>query len=63
MVLTSDEIQSIQIDVTLRRPLRVKGNEADAFAKGLEQELLEARREGIVLDVSKELEVDGIKRV
>lgn len=55
MALSVDDVAKIQVDVSLGRELRVKGEEAEAMAEAIRKDLAEMEKEGISPMVLREV--------
>lgn len=57
-MLTPTEMQQVADDVILGKPIRVKGEEAEAFAKEIEADVKTAKSKGLVIDIPREFEIE-----
>lgn len=58
-MLTTEQLESITVDVVNGRPLRVKGKEAERYAMELRKDVLLAKRKGWSIEIPGEIAVDA----
>lgn len=54
-MLTVEQVEQITVDVTLGRPLRVKGREAVSMAKKIRKDIKAMAKDGLVPSVPHEM--------
>jgi len=59
MTLTSSQMIKIMVEVLNKKELTILGEEADAYRKHVEEDIVKAEAKGLVYEIPIEWEVEG----